>query len=149
MSPLDFADTVSVDTLLTDLFAVTPEAIGRLVQLHPERDQRAQQGRRTQYRHLAKILIKEGQLVTPSTPIGQLGNSSIAPCKINYTHFEYLINAKKGSPNGTKVDPGPMRACVDGKATMFPQALNNGNPNWNAMPGEARHRLTAQSANPC
>lgn len=38
MSPLDFADTVGPDTLLTDLFAVTPEAVARLVQLHPAFD---------------------------------------------------------------------------------------------------------------
>jgi len=99
-------------------------------------------GRVTQYRHLARITIRNLQRVTPATQIGTIGHTGIGPCLINYTHFEYLTGAKPGSPFGVKTNPGPMRGCLNKVRVWFPQAVNRGNRDWNKLNGAPRYRVT-------
>lgn len=99
-------------------------------------------GRVTQYRHLARITIRSGQRVTPATRIGTMGHTGIGPCLINYTHFEYLTGARKGSPSGIRTNPGPMFGCVNKVRVQFPNAVNRGNADWNKLNGTPRYRVT-------
>lgn len=99
-------------------------------------------GRTTQYRHLSTITIKEGQHVTRLTQVGTMGHTSVAPCTINYTHFEYHIDAKPGKAFGTRANPGPMFGCVSEVRNSYPQAVSGGNTNWNALDSSPKNRVT-------
>jgi len=109
-------------------------------------------GRYTEYRHLRTILVRDKARVTPTTRIGRMGHTGVFPCKVVYTHFEYVTGAKMsnvGRPYGKKVSPGPMLACVGGARVSFPQALNSGNSDWNAMPGSPPQRILTPATGQC
>jgi hypothetical protein len=70
----------------------------------------------SRYHHLNVISIQEGQLVTPATKVGELGNSGDISCTNNYVHFEIRHNGLKG----TRVDPGQLYACTSKGRVQLP-----------------------------
>ncbi len=74
----------------------------------------------TRYHHLNSISVKEGQRVTPATRIGGMGHSGdLKPCSTNYLHFE----VRDGGLKGSRVDPGFLLACVQGRTTNVVASL--------------------------
>lgn len=72
---------------------------------------------RTRYLHLNTISITNGQWVTPNTKIGTMGSTgSNIPCPTNHLHYEKQVN-------GTKVDPGSLKACHGSKLVSYPQEV--------------------------
>ncbi len=96
----------------------------------------------SRYHHLDSVLAKDGQYVTPGTVIGTMGHSGdVAPCQVNYLHFE----VRTGGVTGTRVDPGPLLACVGGARVSWPQVW--GKSSWDAL--TARSVTTPPSTSDC
>ncbi|NNE10947.1 MAG: peptidoglycan DD-metalloendopeptidase family protein, partial [Ilumatobacter sp.] len=96
----------------------------------------------TRYHHLDTITATEGQLVTPGTQIGTMGNSGdLVPCEVNYLHFEV-----RDSENDVIKRPiSTLRACVGSSTVDLPQSL--GYPTWDDV--EAQAHYTPTSDNSC
>ena len=72
----------------------------------------------SRYHHMNRIWITEGQLVTPATKVGELGNSGdIAPCTNNYVHFE----VRNGGLKGPRVNPGQLNLCTVNGLVQLPK----------------------------
>lgn len=82
----------------------------------------------TRYHHLDRVLVVDGALVTPETPIGTMGHSGDRyPCTTNYLHFE----VRNGGLKGTRVNPGSLRVCINSTLTSFPRYW--GVSSWNSL----------------
>ena len=80
----------------------------------------------TWYYHLQRILVTDGQLVTPDTELGTMDSTGMNfPCPTHHLHFEEV---RKGVP----VDFGSLKACHGNTLITYPQAL--GFSNWNSIP---------------
>lgn len=97
----------------------------------------------THYRHLDRIVITEGAVVTPDTQIGTMGGSGSTPpsCYDAYLHFE----VRNGGTTGDPVDPGQLLACTDGLVVSLP-ALWGGARSWDDPQVHPRPRLSTPSA---
>jgi hypothetical protein len=89
-------------------------------------------GMTSRYYHLSSLAVSDGQLVTPQTRLGAMGRSGSFACRGQrqqggYLHYEERI----AGTHGTRVDPGPMLACVGGRVVTYPDAL--GSSRWNAL----------------
>lgn len=99
----------------------------------------------TRYYHLDRITVADGQLVTPTTRIGEMGHSGdVPPCQISYLHFE----VRHGGLYGERVPFGDLRGCVGSRAVTFPEVM--GFSDWNA-PGlhPAKKLVTPALGNDC
>ena len=71
---------------------------------------RDEQGVETRYAHLSATLVKEGDVITPGTPVGRVGSSgrSAAP----HLHFEVLVNGERVDPArwAGRVGRGPLKS---------------------------------------
>ena len=71
---------------------------------------RDDQGVETRYAHLSATLVKEGDVVSPGTPVGRVGSSgrSAAP----HLHFEVLVNGERVDPArwAGRVGRGPLKS---------------------------------------
>lgn len=90
-------------------------------------------GTTSRYYHLLSIAIGDGERVTPSTKIGELGRSGAYNCDSNkregaYLHYEERVG---GGLYGDRVNPGTLRACVDGDPVAYPEAF--GVRSWNDL----------------
>ncbi|MGK0275580.1 MAG: murein DD-endopeptidase MepM/ murein hydrolase activator NlpD [Ilumatobacter sp.] len=84
---------------------------------------------RTRYGHLDSVEAVEGQLVTPRTMIGTMGNSgSKFPCAGAYLHIEYRTAAS----NETRLPLPDLHACVGGVTLRYPKDL--GHSEWDDIP---------------
>ncbi len=84
---------------------------------------------RTRYSHLNSIEAVEGQLVTPDTVIGTMGNTgSKYPCAGPYLHLEYRSSA--GSL--TRFPVPTLQACYGGATLRYPEDL--GYSEWDLIP---------------
>ncbi len=88
----------------------------------------------SKYGHLSKIEIKEGQLVSPDTRLGTVGNTGIATptsCHIHYVDFLVKRNGIYGPSEGVEFSTssvgtpnGMLKACdTDGKLQLWPRDL--------------------------
>jgi hypothetical protein len=83
----------------------------------------------SKYTHLNSVTAVEGQLVTPSTVIGEMGHSGdVLPCTTNYLHFE----VRTGGIFGPRVDPGQLYGCQGTTRRAYPQAW--GYASWKDIP---------------
>lgn len=68
------------------------------------------QGVETRYAHLSALLVKEGDVITPGTPVGRVGSTgrSAAP----HLHFEVLVNGERVDPTtwAGRVGRGPLKS---------------------------------------
>lgn len=95
----------------------------------------------SRYHHLNRIWIAEGQLVTPATKIGELGNSGdISPCTNNYVHFEVRNSGLKGP----RVNPGQLYACTSKGKVQLPGIW--GATSWDDKVVHPRPRLMTPAA---
>jgi hypothetical protein len=95
-------------------------------------------GKVSKYKHLDTITVAEGALVTPATKIGTMGHwGDTEPCTTNYLHFE----VREGGINGTRVDPGTLRACLPTGMVLLPTYLN-GSTSFDTLP-KALYRTPA------
>jgi murein DD-endopeptidase MepM/ murein hydrolase activator NlpD len=67
-------------------------------------------GVETRYAHLSALLVKEGDEITPGTPVGRVGSTgrSAAP----HLHFEVLVNGERVDPTtwAGRVGRGPLKS---------------------------------------
>jgi murein DD-endopeptidase MepM/ murein hydrolase activator NlpD len=95
-------------------------------------------GVRTVYGHLSQFNVSTGAWVTPSTVIGRVGaTGTVSSCTAYHLHFEKQVN-------GSKVDPGQLKACVSGSTVTFPSRL--GYSSWNQVPPHSRSFATDGTA---
>ncbi len=91
----------------------------------------------SRYHHLDTVGVVEGQLVTPATQIGSMGHSGdVAPCSVNYLHFEVRHDGVRGE----RVGFGSLRGCGSTGAVQLPQVL--GFDSWNDPGLHPAKRLT-------
>jgi murein DD-endopeptidase MepM/ murein hydrolase activator NlpD len=68
------------------------------------------QGVETRYAHLSALLVKEGDVIAPGTPVGRVGSTgrSAAP----HLHFEVLVNGERVDPTkwAGRVGRGPLKS---------------------------------------
>ncbi len=88
-------------------------------------------GRWSVYAHLSSIDVTDGQWVDENTVIGRLGHTgSVSGCSYDHLHYEE-------GPDNTwwtgSLDPGPMKACVDGQLVTYPDAW--GRSSWDGLEG--------------
>ena len=89
-----------------------PTGWGAVVQI------RHKDGSSTLYAHLSKILVKEGQEVTPGTVIGNVGSTGRSTG--SHLHFEYILPDGKTRVDPTKVAPSFFRFGGDVKVKPKP-----------------------------
>ena len=79
----------------------------------------------TLYAHLTTILITNNQWVDQNTQIGTMGTTGqVDPCPAHHLHYHKQIN-------GTRVDPGPLKACHGSTLVTYPQAF--GVASWDSI----------------
>lgn len=77
-------------------------------------------GQTSVYYHFSQILVREGQIVTPSTALGTLGSTGdYAPCTNPYLHYE----VKEGGLLGTRVEPKQLNTCFGTEFVSYPTAM--------------------------
>ena len=94
----------------------------------------------SRYHHLNAISIAEGQLVTPATKVGELGNSGDVSCTNSYVHFEIRNNGLKGN----RVNPGQLYACTSSGKKQLPAIW--GASSWDDRVVHPRPRLMTPAA---
>lgn len=85
----------------------------------------------TKYLHLSSIAIREGQLVTPATQLGTMGNTG-GSCRVAYTHLEW----QAGERYVRRFVPPALRSCVGGQTISLPSGLKTPTryTRWNDVP---------------
>lgn len=79
----------------------------------------------TKYHHLDKILISNGQRVSPATEIATMGHSGdVRPCTTNYLHFEI----RKDGLTGPRVAIPSMAACSSRGRVDLPRLYGENAP---------------------
>ena len=96
----------------------------------------------TKYHHVDKILITNGQRVSPATEIATMGHSGdISPCRTNYLHFEI----RSDGLTGPRVAIPSMSACTSAGRISLPQYY--GASSWNSP--VIVHKMTPTTTNSC
>ena len=96
----------------------------------------------TKYHHLDKILITNGQRVSPATEIATMGHSGdIRPCATNYLHFEI----RRDGLTGPRVAIPSMAVCTSRGRVALPQLY--GTSSWNSV--GIVHRMTPTASSNC
>lgn len=80
------------------------------------------------YAHLHATTVATGDWVDPTTRIGTMGKTGRSTCNANHLHYEKRVH-------GTRVDPGPLRACHGSRAVSYPSV--NGRSTWDRYPGHS------------
>jgi hypothetical protein len=77
------------------------------------------------YAHLHTITITNGQWVDQNTQVGTMGTTGIVdPCPAHHLHYHVQVN-------GTRIDPGPLKACHGSTLVTYPQAF--GVSSWDSV----------------
>ena len=80
----------------------------------------------TFYYHLHGFSVGEGAWVDQNTQIGVMGSTGYTdPCPTVHLHYEKRLN-------GTRIDPGPLKACHGSTLVTYPGAA--GFSGWNSIP---------------
>jgi hypothetical protein len=86
------------------------------------------------YQHLLSVSVSMGDWVDENTPIGAVGDSGWSTPGFYHLHFE------RRTSSGSRVDPGPLKACVGNDLKTYPQAF--GLSTWRGLPG---HKFIAHN----
>ena len=82
-------------------------------------------GKISLYAHLTTILITNNQWVDQNTQIGTMGTTGqVSPCPAHHLHYHVQVS-------GTRVDPGPLKACHGSTLVTYPQAF--GVSSWDSI----------------
>lgn len=96
----------------------------------------------TKYHHVDKILITNGERVSPATEIATMGHSGdTSPCRTNYLHFEI----RSDGLTGPRVAIPSMSACTGAGRVSLPGYY--GASSWNSP--IIVHKMTPPSSNNC
>ncbi len=83
-------------------------------------------GVKSYYYHLGSFAISGPTWVDENTVVGYVGATGyVDPCSFNHLHFEVRNN-------GTRIDPGQLKACIGTRLTSYPAEL--GVADWPNVP---------------
>lgn len=83
----------------------------------------------TLYFHLARVMVRDGQQVTPNTLLGPMGRTG--KCKGTYLHYERRIGKAAGRPEKA-LPPMANKACHGSTLVRYPGIL--GASAWSRLP---------------